>query len=204
MFQLPPGFCGCGHICPEADAQLAGQRHLVQGFAVGRKVGLAVVGSLPTTIGGPGFPHIEKQGIAEVCWPVHDQIHRWAVMGTARPAPETQGQGRELQGIELVWADLLHRGGTSAQTSAEIIGEICCEQGVLPGVCLFTAEQRSLMLMQPLLPVFEKLSAQRQVPGLVEANVEGLIRKQLPLACGSVHPLSSGVAAWGLPNGPRS
>ena len=66
LLQSAPCLGGSGHIAAEADAQLVGHSAALQGFAVGRQVGLAVVFAFPTAIGHHGFAHVEQQRLLEI------------------------------------------------------------------------------------------------------------------------------------------
>ena len=126
-----------------------GQPAALQGFAVGRQVGLAVVFPFPAAISGHGFADVEQQRLLKIRRTIEDEIHRSSSVGAVGPAPESQRQRREGKGI-----DGAHR-----------IAAAVAEQGGLTGALRVAAKQRSLMAMEPLLPGLQLIGIQHQLRG---------------------------------------
>ena len=147
LLQAAPGLGGSGHIAAEADAELVGHTAALQGFAVGRQVGLAVVFAFPAAIGRHGFAHVEQQRLLEIRRSIQHQIDGSSGMGTVGPAPEAERQWREGQGVD--------GGHRIAAAGPEQVGLICALRRA--------AKQRGLMVMQPLLPGPQLIGIQRQL-----------------------------------------
>ena len=81
---------------------MALQPHLLEGFAIGRQVVLAVVLAFPAAIGLPRFPHVQQQGTGQVAGAIHHEVEGGTLLGRLRPAPELQGLGDQGQGIQVV------------------------------------------------------------------------------------------------------
>ena len=104
------------------------------------------------TTGGdqrPWYRRWEQQRLLKIRRTIEDEIHRSSSVGAVGPAPESQRQRREGQGI-----DGAHR-----------IAAAVAEQGGLTGALRVAAKQRSLMAMEPLLPGLQLIGIQHQLRG---------------------------------------
>ena len=89
----------------EANAELMGHLAALEGFAIGREIGLAIVLAFPAPIGGFGFPHVQQQWMVKVGRAVQHEIDGGSAMGAFSPAPETQWEWGEREWIDGSWID---------------------------------------------------------------------------------------------------
>ena len=130
--------------------------------------------ALPAAVGPARLTHIEEQGHGQPGGAVEHQIHRRALVGSGRPAPEGEALGLEGEGIE----GRRRRGRPGREDGGE---ELALVGGGARGTGV---EAGGLMGRQPLLPGQQLVPQQggRQGGGRIGTGSAVSATKEIPLA----------------------